>query len=619
MSTFNQNNVNAPQSEVEYKTVTIGQTAIKYEEKDIPTLSLAKQQTFSVSSYLFQEADPQGVDAILGYTTLNYLKSFFGSDFAMPHGTSVEDAKAFVDKVKWMGLNVYEDEDQYIIAFDMENKDGQTMQIKLQLFLSGRVVTSAAFVEILHQDGFRDVEAELERTIAYYELLGKGDASNVKASMVRPSFIADQKLNYHFNVVRRKSSVQLSTDYAQASFALLSGLSRYLNPNMNILAEMIAVKNKLGMTEDDCKQFSEAANGLQAEAINAMKVIEDYRKGIERRAIEKLGLMEFPRSKEGQLTDLDEYSPEYLRLARSYGLEIWKERFTQGDKKSFINQVQTDTERDELAMLNEEYSVQLAQELRKACDGLGENAMMKMAVAEYIRKYADPSDTAQGFKMFWDIFEDGLVQALHEYENMDKNVVLYNAPAVETPAFFVHDNAEARLAGLEEVKALKAGDVLKVVPQNGVMVLKLEAGDFKVNGLKTQNAFPVVPEGHWFEAPIISVSASQKATRGLSIRIGHVELKGGAPTPPEQDEQDVVVDFALTAEALEFIGQVVRGYGSLDAFIAQEFFVLDGMLHMKSDGQLVPVSHVNTLTVEASQEPVAVDIIEIENGKALCR
>lgn len=599
------------------KQYMMGFEVDKYE---MLTIEEAKQQAFSVNSFLFQQAQPKGAEAVLGYTTLNYLKSFFGPDFVMPHGITMEETKTLIETAKAKGVSVYNDEDQYILAWTMPNSKGVEMQMKLQIFTSTESITSAAFVEILSRPGLRDVDAELARTVAYYEQLGKGDASNVKASMVTPNFIGDQKKNFKAQNVRRNSSVQLSTDYAQAAFKLLSSLGRSFSASsMNILSEMVLVKNKLGMTDEDCKRYSDAADGLEAKAQSAISIINDFRKTIERRAITALGYREYSKSVKGSLDATERGSLQNDNVAYSYGLDLWINKLTEGDRKSLTRQVQTDKERDEIAMMNEDYAVGIAQELRKACDKLGENGMMKMAVAQYIRKYADPKPEESGFKRFWNIFEDGLVQALHVYENMDKDVVIYNPPEDNTPAFFTSDSVKAREAAIDEIKTIKVGDVLKVIPQNGVMVLKLQSGDFKVSGLKTQNAFPVVPEGMWFEAPVVRINHKQKVTEGVSITVGHVELQGGAPTPPEQDEQDVVVDFAFNKNAMDFLENLLRERGSLSDFIVQEFFVLDGMLQMKSDGQLVPVSHVNAITVEASQQPVPVEILEIKDGKAFCR
>lgn len=599
------------------KQYIMGFEVDKYEMR---TIEEAKQQAFSVNSFLFQQAQPKGAEAVLGYTTLNYLKAFFGPDFVMPHGITMEETKALIETAKAKGVSVYNDEDQYILAWTMPNSKGIEMQMKLQIFTSSESITSAAFVEILSRSGLRDVDAELARTVAYYEQLGKGDASNVKASMVTPNFIGDQKKNFKAQNVRRNSSVQLSTDYAQAAFKLLSSLGRSFSASsMNILSEMVAVKNKLGMTDEDCKYFSDAADGLEAKAQGAISIINDFRKTIERRAIIALGYREYPKSVKGSLNEAERGSLQNDNVAYSYGLELWINKLTEGDRKSLTRQVQTDKERDEIAMMNEDYTVGIAQELRKACDKLGENGMMKMAVAQYIRKYADPKPEESGFKRFWNIFEDGLVQALHLYENMDKDVVIYNAPEANTPAFFTSDSVKAREAAIDEIKTIKVGDVLKVIPQNGVMVLKLQSGDFKVSGLKTQNAFPVIPEGMWFEAPVVRINHKQKVTEGVSITVGHVELKGGAPTPPEQDEQDVTVEFEFTLEAIEALDEILKEFGSLHPFVVQEFFVWKGILHIKSEGILQPLTELNEITIAASVEPVAVEIVEIEGMKVVCR
>lgn len=591
-------------------------TALTPEQQEF-TKEMANQ-AFSVDSFVFHSTLENTPDHYFAYNTLKYLKKFFGADFEMPHNMSLEKAKAFVEKASELEVFIEEDEDQFILLFSMENDQGVTMEMSLQIFISGDVVTSAAIVEVLNQQGFRDLEKEIIATQEFYERTSKGDASNVKASMVTPNFISDQKVNHSAQSVRRKSSVQLSTDYAQAAYKLLKNSGRHFSTSMNLINEFVTVQNLLGMDEDELKLFSEAAGGLQAKAMNARKIIEEFKRPIENRAKAKLGEEKFPKSMKASRVNVDRHSGAWHKMAYAYGIDLWNERLTEGDKKSLIRAVTTDKERDQLAMLNEEFAVGLSQELEKACAPLGENALMKMAVAEYLRKYNDPKENEGGHKTLWDIFEDGLVQALHLYENRDKGVIVYSAPKADTPAFFVNADDEVRINGLAEIQNIHVGDVLNIVPVNGVMCLVLESGNFAVSGAKTSRAFPVVPETHSYTAVVKHINHGQKALEGLSIRVGDVELLGGAPTPPTEEE-DVIVDFELTADALAFVDNVIATEGSDHPFIVQEFYVHHGVLHMMSEGTLFPVSHVNEITVAVSSEPVRVHMTELKGGQAFCK
>lgn len=597
--------------------VTLTQSDLKFAQKMIT-------QAFPVYSGIFQDANPKGAESFVAYQTLGYLRQKFGADFKMFHGADIEEVQAFVlEAAKDPSIIVYPSEDQFILMTHIKNRQGYEMEVNLQIFLSGPIITSSAIVNILSHAGFRDIEKDLDATIAYYSDLDAKNSSggSTKAKMVKPNFIADQKLAYGANVVRRKSSVQLSTDYAQAAYGLLKSTGRTFKPTMNILNEMIAVKNKLGMTDEECDFFSAKADGLRSKAQFELDQINEYRKAIEFRAKELLGSRSFKNTRQGARL-LAAGVPEHIYEGemKKYGRQLWAQSLSEGDRKSLMKEAMTDREAEEIAVMNEEYSAKRAIALQQQCEGLGENALVKMAVAEYIRKYSDAKPDESGFSIFWDIFEDGIVQALHIYENLDKDVFVYEAPAAEFSAFFGNPELETRLKAVEEIKAFKAGDVVVVKPFNGVMALELKAGLFVPQNKKTLMAFPLAPEGHYFEATVVSVNKGQKGTEGISIRLSNVKHHGGeqaveVPQPKQELQKHA---FTLTQQAQAFVKQVVAEHGDEMPFLLQEFYVLGGALQMVVGGKLMPVSEVNPSLVSETAQPMAIKAVKVEADVIYC-
>ena len=580
-------------------------------EKDFGFVQRKTKQAFSVFSGTLYKPEHKGADSLIAHTALSYLKQKFGPDFKMFHGASLEEVHAFIERImEWEDVTIYPHEDiQYIIMTSMKNEKGIDMEIDFQIFLSGKIITSSVTINILNRAGFRDIDADLTATMDYYaSLQAKEVPGSDKAKMVKPEFIADQKLAFGANVVRRKSSVQLSADYAQAAYGLLKETGRSFNPSMNILNEMILVKNKLGMTEEDCQMFSKAASKLHAMALNNIETISKYRDNIQRRAIYELGKRNFKNSTMAANLPNPSQSPDVWRKElMKHAYELWTHTLSEGDRKSLMNQVMTKSEAEYIAMMNDTNNTQLALALAKACENLGENAVMKMAVAEYIRKYSDPEENERGFSILWNIFEDGLVQALHEYEHMDKDVFVYNPPVTELFGFFVHPDADVRAQGLQEVLALKAGDIVTVKPHGDDMVLELKAGLFIAKNKKTLSAFPLAPQGHYFQAEVDFVNPKQQATEGLSIKLRNVKH-----IAPQQ------LGFQLTEQAYEFVQSVIAQHGDEQPFFVQEFYVFNQTLHMVVNGAPVPISLVNE-QVQASPEPQRVNPSSLKDRMFYCQ
>lgn len=479
----------------------------------------------------------------LVYAVTSHLRRKFGPDMDFIHGEKEEQlvefratAKTLVAKGELTEINDV-DSDIYIWA-------NLTHTYRFQVFKGAQRRTSQIIGQPKEQFGFRDAEAELRARIDEHEMLY---GSN-KMPILRPSFIAGQKGEVGVRVIRRNSSVQLSTQFAGFILRELTEKKKGLTRSMNMLNEFVELQERLEISEEEFELLKQDVELLLTHTRNGMETIRKFKLAIQPRAIALLGLKTVHNLPElkirlkqmraaGEFVDMSALNNHFAPIA---GQLVWDNPMTTtGMQGAALRQAMTVLEADRLSDLNTTYSAELKAELRLAGEKYSDNGMLKLAVVGYVTQYSMDKEGLSGLSMFWDTFEEGLLTALSAMSE-DGELPQYKASPTPLPFFFLPamgDSASlvAAHAELAEMDILKNG--IEVVTIDGEVGIDLKAGFFPLE--KQAKKVKWLPAGRDYVAKVTRYKGFTPS--GISLQLAEI-------TPIEEPEQEVIETIEETVE-----------------------------------------------------------------------
>jgi len=491
----------------------------------------------SLEATTYQNTDVVSPQRQLVLVALSELRAKFGPTMQFIHGQTEKDLKDFYKAVETFveagEMEWHNDVDSDILSWETDRDE-----VTFQIFKGQVRRTSQLEVEPKERVTYRNVWQETMERVDFH-LSVKAE----KMPILRPAFIAGQKMETGVRVVRRHSSVQLSTEFGGFVIRELQAIGQTFKRSMNMLTEFMALEERLEIPEAEKELLLQRGATLLSYSNNAMEQIRAFKRGIEPRAKEMLGERNLTNDAQfkldratGNYTFQELKEKHCLRI----GHDVWNNQMTtSGKRNAALRKAMTMAEKDRLAILNQDMNTELASVMHEWTKDI-ENGLVKMATLMYVQQYSIEKSGLEGLSVFWNAFEQGLVLAL---KMMGEEGELPVYVPSSKPIYFLFEPMLGNMALVPTAHAeLTARGILnqdiEIVTVNDEVGIQLECGFFPLQ--KRADRMKWLPAGRSYVAKVTAYNNTVKA--GLSLQLSDIRAVEEPPVFTEEDIKENVVD-----------------------------------------------------------------------------